>query len=69
MGPHRTDPPMPAAPPPVAAPLRLAGYDLPDETLARLDQGHALLQAMLAHLGHLPPEAEPAPVFRPLPAP
>ncbi len=52
-------------PPPVADALRLAGYDLPPETLRSLDEGHARLQAMLARLGATPPEAEPASIFRP----
>lgn len=56
---------MAAPEPPVAAPLRLAGYDLSTETLASLDAGHALLQAMLARLGAPPPAAEPATAFLP----
>jgi hypothetical protein len=52
-------------PPPVAEALRLAGHDLPLETLRALDTGHALLQAMLARLGASEPEAAPALVFRP----
>lgn len=52
-------------PPPVAEALRLAGHDLPPETLHALDEGHARLQAMLARLGVAPPEAEPASTFRP----
>jgi len=51
--------------PPVAKALRLAGYDLPPDTLASLDSGHALLQAMLARLGATAPDAEPAMAFRP----
>lgn len=52
-------------PPPVAEALRLAGHDLPPETLRSLDEGHARLQAMLARLGAVPPEAESAIVFHP----
>ncbi len=51
--------------PPVAEALRLAGHDLPPETVQALDAGHAKLQAMLARLGGTPPEAEPACIFRP----
>jgi hypothetical protein len=57
--------PDPAADTPLAAQLRLAGYDLPAETLAELDRAHPLLLAMLARLGAAPPEAEAATVFHP----
>jgi hypothetical protein len=50
---------------PVAEALRLAGHDLPPETLRALDAGHARLQAMLARLGQTAPEGEPASIFRP----
>jgi hypothetical protein len=56
---------MPKPEPPVATALRLAGHDLPPETLASLDRGHALLQAMLARLGAIAPEGEPATTFAP----
>jgi hypothetical protein len=51
--------------PSFAAALRQAGHDLPPETLAALDQGHALLQAMLARLSPPSPDTEPATVFQP----
>lgn len=63
--PQPEEPDMAEPPPPLAEALRLAGHDLPTETLRALDPGHALLRAMLARLGATPPEAEPAPVFRP----
>jgi hypothetical protein len=51
--------------PPIADALRLAGHDLPPQTLLSLDGGHALLQAMLARLGATAAEAEQAATFRP----
>jgi hypothetical protein len=57
--------PEPTPEPPIAALLRQAGYDLPPATIAELAQPHALLQAMLARLGGIAPDAEPATTFRP----
>jgi hypothetical protein len=45
--------------------LRRAGYDLPDAARAEMAPGHALMRAMLARLGTVPTEAEPATIFRP----
>ena len=59
---------MPETPPEpeIAALLRRAGYDLPPAMLADLDHGHTLLRAMVARLGSVAPEAEPATIFRPV---
>lgn len=59
---------MPESPPEteIAALLRRAGYDLPPVQISGIDQGHALLRAMLARLGRVTPEAEPATIFRPV---
>jgi hypothetical protein len=57
---------MPDTPPePLAATLRRAGFDLPDEAVADLARGHDLLLAMLQRLGATGAEAEPATIFRP----
>jgi hypothetical protein len=53
------------AEPPIAAILRRAGYRIPAEHLADLAYGHRLLEAMLARLGTVPADAEPATIFRP----
>jgi hypothetical protein len=53
------------AEPPIAAILRRAGYRIPAEHLADLAHGHRLLEAMLARLGTVPADAEPATIFRP----
>ena len=59
---------MPETPPEpkIAALLRRAGYDLPSALVADFDHGHMLLRAMLARLGKVAPEAEPATIFRPV---
>ena len=58
---------MPDAPPEprIAVILRDAGYRLPAEILADVAHGHRLLEAMLARLGSVSVEAEPATTFRP----
>jgi len=51
--------------PEIAALLRRAGYDRPPAATADLGEGHALLRRMIARLGAVAPEAEPATIFRP----
>lgn len=54
-----------AGEPEITTVLRRAGYDLPAELTADLAHGHALLVRMLARLGTVPAEAEPATMFQP----
>jgi hypothetical protein len=49
----------------LAALLRQAGHDLPAATVAEIVPAHALLRRMLARLGTVPAEAEPATIFQP----
>ena len=46
--------------------LRRAGYDLPPSMLPDLAHAHGLLGRMIARLGQVAPEAEPATIFRPV---